>query len=80
MKQFLFIIIMVLNIILTHGQSDSSSYSFFVAGHVYGAPGVNNVGFHPPFKHKLAYIQGRPEISLGVLLGDIVSPYPIAQD
>ena len=52
MKQLLFIIIMVLNIILTHGQGDSTSYSFFVAGHVYGAPGVNNVGVHPPFKQK----------------------------
>ncbi len=64
----------------TLSQSDSILYSFFVAGHTYGQPGVNNVGFHPPFKQKFDYIQSREEIEFGVLTGDIVSPNPVAQD
>ncbi|MDD3860364.1 MAG: T9SS type A sorting domain-containing protein [Bacteroidales bacterium] len=48
------------------------SYSFFIAGHVYGSTGVNNVGFHPPFKEKFEYIHSREEIKFGVLLGDMV--------
>ncbi len=63
------------------GQSaDSIHYSFFVAGHTYGKPGVNNIGFHPAFKQQFPYIQGRPEIKFGVLTGDIVSPNPIERD
>lgn len=66
--------------IYSYGQNDSVLYSFFVAGHTYGKPGVNNQGFHPPFKQKFNYIHSRPEIELGVLTGDIVSPNPISQD
>jgi len=61
-------------------QNDSTLYSFFVAGHTYGNPGVNNKGFHPPFKDKFGYIQNRTEIKFGILTGDIVSPNPVAQD
>lgn len=57
-----------------------TQYSFFVAGHTYGQPGVDNEGFHPPFKEKFEYIQSREEIVFGVLTGDIVKPNPIAQD
>ena len=57
-----------------------NEYSFFVAGHTYGSPGVNNVGLHPPFKAKFDYINSRPKIKFGVLTGDIVSPNPTAQD
>lgn len=53
-------------------QAEESFYSFFIAGHASGAPGVNNVGLHPPFKAQFGYIQGRPEIKFGVLTGDIV--------
>ena len=28
-------------------------YSFFIAGHTYGAPGIDNEGVHPPFKNKV---------------------------
>jgi hypothetical protein len=66
--------------ISSYAQNDSVLYSFFVAGHTYGKPGVNNQGFHPPFKQKFNYIQSRPEIEFGVLTGDIVSPNPISQD
>ncbi len=66
--------------ISSYAQTDSVLYSFFVAGHTYGKPGVNNEGFHPPFKQKFDFIQSRPEIVFGVLTGDIVFPNPIAQD
>lgn len=57
---------------LAYGQDDSVLYSFFVAGHTYGSPGVNNIGVHPPFKAKFNYIENRNEIQFGVFTGDIV--------
>lgn len=47
-------------------------YSFFVAGHVYGEPGVNNIGVHPPFKSKFNLIKKDSLIQFGVFTGDIV--------
>ena len=78
--RFLIIAILITFVSLLKAQSDSVSYSFFIAGHTYGTPGVNNIGLHPPFKEKFEYIQNRPEIKFGVLTGDIVSPQPVAQD
>ena len=49
----------------------NKSYSFFVAGHTYGMPGVDNVGLHPPFQEKFDLINNR-NIGLGFLTGDIV--------
>lgn len=66
--------------LFAQAQNDSEPYSYFVAGHTYGAPGVKNSGFHPPFEERFPYIQSRPEIEFGVLTGDIVSANPIAQD
>ncbi len=57
---------------LLPGQDNPIQYSFFVAGHTYGTPGVDNVGLHPPFKEKFDYIRNRSEIQLGFLTGDIV--------
>jgi hypothetical protein len=48
-------------------------YSFFVAGHTYGKPGVDNIGFHPPFRQKFDLIKRDSSIKFGVLTGDIVS-------
>ena len=46
-------------------------YTFFVAGHVYGVPEVDNEGVHPPFKAWFPQIEaGRP--AFGVFTGDIV--------
>ncbi|MCB0279071.1 MAG: metallophosphoesterase [Calditrichaeota bacterium] len=60
-------------------QTDTSlNYSFFVAGHTYGVP--EDLGIHPPFREKFAYIRGRPEIKFGVLTGDIVAANPTATD
>ncbi|MFT5103467.1 MAG: hypothetical protein ACI86C_001122 [Candidatus Latescibacterota bacterium] len=49
-----------------------SGYSFFVAGHTYGKPNVNNKGFHPPFKAKFDVINNDANIDFGVLTGDVV--------
>lgn len=48
------------------------SYSFFIAGHTYGSPGVDNDGLHPAFKNKFDLIQNDGHIDFGVLTGDIV--------
>ncbi len=47
-------------------------YSFFVAGHTYGEPRVDNIGFHPPFKNKFELINNNNLIDFGILTGDIV--------
>ena len=47
-------------------------YSFFVAGHTYGAPGVDNEGLHPPFTNKFDFINNDESIEFGVFTGDIV--------
>ena len=47
-------------------------YSFFVAGHVYGKPKINNPGVHPPFKKKFPLIKNDSLIAFGVFTGDIV--------
>lgn len=77
-RMFVSIIIMLMTYSISNGQGNS--YSFFVAGHTYGQPGVDNVGFHPPFKDKFPYIQSREKIKFGILTGDIVSPGPTSQD
>ncbi|MGB0864006.1 MAG: metallophosphoesterase family protein [Saprospiraceae bacterium] len=48
------------------------NYSFFVAGHTYGSPGVNNPGLHPPFEAFYDTINNYSEMSMGFLTGDIV--------
>ncbi len=78
--RFLIIATLITFVGLLKAQTDSISYSFFIAGHTYGAPGVNNIGLHPPFKEKFEYIKNRAEIRFGILTGDIVSPQPVAQD
>jgi hypothetical protein len=55
------------------GSRPSIRYSFFVAGHTYGKPGVDNIGFHPPFRQKFDFIKNDSSIKFGVLTGDIVS-------
>ena len=48
------------------------SYSFFIAGHTYGKPLADNLGFHPPFKNKIEEINIYPKIKFGVFTGDLV--------
>ncbi len=49
-----------------------SPYSFFVAGHTYGKPVIDNIGVHPPFKNKFDFIRNQEIIEFGVFTGDIV--------
>jgi len=63
----------------SNAQNSDVLYSFFVAGHTYGQPGIKN-GLHPPFKEKFEYIRNRPEIKFGVFTGDIVAANPTAED
>tara|TARA_Y100000385_G_scaffold223410_1_gene233533 strand:- start:1805 stop:2626 length:822 start_codon:yes stop_codon:yes gene_type:complete len=53
-------------------NSSPNYYSFFVAGHTYGKPGIDNIGFHPSFKEKFDLINNEELIEFGVLTGDIV--------
>ncbi|WP_136468220.1 metallophosphoesterase family protein [Flagellimonas onchidii] len=55
-------------------QIEDAQYSFFVAGHIYGAhgEGKNNIGVHPPFKDKLDLIRDNESIQFGVFTGDLV--------
>ena len=55
-----------------NGFGQNIQYSFFVAGHTYGSPWIDNEGLHPPFVAKFPYIKNRSEIELGILTGDIV--------
>ena len=48
------------------------AYSFFVAGHTYGQPGIDNIGVHPSFKDKFDFIREDEVIAFGVFTGDIV--------
>lgn len=52
-------------------SADPERYSFFVAGHVYGTPGVNNPGVHPPFKARFPEINSQGT-DLGFWTGDTV--------
>jgi len=47
-------------------------YSFYIAGHTLGKPGVDNEGLHPPFKAKFDFINNVSSIDFGVFTGDIV--------
>jgi len=80
MKKNIIVLLYVLLSLNNLAQVENEAYSFFIAGHTYGLSGVNNPGLHPPFLDKFDYIQSRPEISFGVLTGDIVSANPVAQD
>ena len=51
--------------------ASTKQYSFFVAGHTYGVPSVNNSGVHPPFKALFPQINSS-HLEFGVFTGDIV--------
>ena len=50
----------------------TESYSFFVAGHVYGDVASDNEGVHPPFKQKFNLISENDDIAFGLFGGDSV--------
>ena len=53
------------------GMGEEVQYSFFVAGHTYGVPNVNNEGVHPPFKSWFPEINSR-NLDFGIFTGDTV--------
>ena len=53
-------------------QSDNQGYSFYVAGHTYGKPGVESKGLYGPFTEKFHLINEYQPIKFGFLLGDLV--------
>ena len=65
-------ILIVFGIIIYSCSEPSIPYSFFVAGHVYGAPNTPLMGAHPPFKEKFGLIKSTPNMQFGVLTGDMV--------
>ncbi len=52
--------------------ADEVIYSFIAAGHTYGAPGVDNIGFHPPFSAQFDYFSEIAELRYCFLTGDVV--------
>jgi len=78
LKQPVSIIFMMIAILLNSCNKNDeplpaivTGYSFFVAGHTYGQPGVDNNGLHPPFQDKFDLINER-KVEMGFLTGDIV--------
>ena len=69
---FLIFIVAIISCIKDDPEPANSPYSFFIAGHTYGKPGVDNEGVHPPFKDKFPLIQNDNYIKFGFFLGDIV--------
>ena len=53
-------------------QSDNQGYSFYIAGHTYGKPGVESKGLYGPFTEKFHLINEYQSIKFGFLLGDLV--------
>jgi len=53
-------------------QSDNQGYSFYIAGHTYGKPGVASKGLYGPFTDKFHLINKYQSIKFGFLLGDLV--------
>jgi len=54
-------------------ESDKNvSYSFFVAGHVYGAPRGKAIGVYDTLKNKFSMINSDSNIKFGIFTGDIV--------
>lgn len=64
---------------LEEDMSNAPDYAFFIAGHVYGSPGANNEGVHPPFKENFDLIRDDSLVEFGFFTGDMVF-IPTAED
>ena len=53
-------------------QSNNQGYSFYVAGHTYGKPGIEPNGLYDGFTDKFHLINEYKPIKFGFLLGDLV--------
>ena len=74
------LLILLISLLTFNSILAQNSYRFLVAGHVYGAAGVNNAAFHPPFQTTLDSLSASKSLDFGFFTGDIVSPNPTAQD
>jgi hypothetical protein len=52
--------------------SHEEGYSFYIAGHTYGNPGVKSNGLYEPFTEKFHMINNYHSMKFGFLLGDVV--------
>lgn len=59
-------------LLLSSCTKTEAGYSFFVAGHTYGSPSDTLPGMHPPFVQDFEFLTSLPQMSFGVLTGDIV--------
>ena len=67
-----FVFVVLLFIFSLRWINDKNSYSFFVAGHLYGSTSGNSVHIHPPFKAVFPFIRSQPGMAFGVFTGDLV--------
>ncbi len=74
MRRLIYFSIFILLIVLFYGcrKSKGTSYSFFVAGHIYGKPTDSSLHIHPPFKKQFSYIRSYPDMIFGIFTGDLV--------
>lgn len=70
MTKWVYIIMLILGMVSC--KQHEAPYSFFVAGHTYGAPGGTNQGLHPPFLKEFSRLNADSSILFGVLTGDMV--------
>ena len=56
----------------TAPQNTSYDYAFLVAGHIYGKPQGESIGFHPPFKDYFPQIKNTKRMEYAFYTGDIV--------
>lgn len=68
----LFLLLALVFILYSCKRDDAEQYSFFVAGHAYGAPMADNQGLHPPFVNEFDNLNSNNRLQFGVLTGDIV--------
>lgn len=66
------VLIAALLVVFLWWINDRNSYSFFVAGHVYGDANKKSMHVHPPFKDAFPFIRSEPGMSFGILTGDVV--------
>lgn len=64
--------VLIFSFAISSCKGKKRPYSFIVAGHVYGSPGKNNPGVHPPFKNTFEDLKRDPNLEFGVFTGDIV--------
>lgn len=80
MKIFRVIPLIAITLTLCYQARSQESYRFFIAGHTGGLSGLNNVGLHPPFTRTMEQYTQVGELDFGVLLGDMITRDPTAQD